>query len=178
MAAGGRRYLQGPPTRYHRIIISLIILPTKYHHIIINRSSYQHRGSSDHPIIQLSSSTFHNLIGFSFPSQDGRASAFLSWEEFADPAIYKIHFATRNYFRFCHHLGKLIQYFVAREQQQDTFYPFVEVVFEVNPYDTIAATIIIIIIIIITPLFPIEIFVCFYFLGEGSLSALPCTSSP
>ena len=82
------------------------------------------------------------------------------------------------FFRDALFTSKLIQYFVAREQQQDTFYPFVEVVFEVNPYDTIAATIIIIIIIIITPLFPIEIFVCFYFLGEGSLSALPCTSSP
>ena len=152
MAAGGRRYLQGPPTRYHRIIISLIIL--SYHHIIINRSSYQHR---DHPIIQLSSSTFHNLIGFSFPSQDGRASSFLSWEEFADPAIYKIHFATRNYFRFYHQreMSMLMKKnFVAREQQQDTFYPFVEVVFEVNPHDTTTT-------IIITPLFSIEIPVCF-----------------
>jgi len=50
-------------------------------------------------------------------NQDGRASDFLSWEDFGVPAVYKIHFATGNYFR---------------EQQQDTFYPFVEVVFEVK----------------------------------------------
>ena len=31
--------------------------------------------------------------------QDGRASSFLTWEDFGLPAVYKIHFATSNYFR-------------------------------------------------------------------------------
>ena len=33
--------------------------------------------------------------------QDGRASSFLTWEDFGLPAVYKIHFATASYFRFC-----------------------------------------------------------------------------
>jgi len=49
-------------------------------------------------------------------NDDGRASNFLSWEDFK-PGTYKMHFATGQYFK-----GK----------NTETFYPFAEVVFEIK----------------------------------------------
>jgi len=49
-------------------------------------------------------------------NDDGRASNFLSWEDFR-PGTYKMHFATGQYFK---------------EKQTETFYPYAEVVFEIK----------------------------------------------
>merc|ERR1719412_1106290 len=49
-------------------------------------------------------------------NEDGRASNFLSWEDFK-PGTYKMHFATGQYFK---------------EKNTETFYPFAEVVFEIK----------------------------------------------
>jgi len=49
-------------------------------------------------------------------NDDGRASNFLSWEDFK-PGTYKMHFATGQYFQ---------------EKKTETFYPFAEVVFEIK----------------------------------------------
>ena len=45
-------------------------------------------------------------------NDDGRASNFLSWEDFR-PGTYKMHFATGQYFK---------------EKQTETFYPYAEVI--------------------------------------------------
>jgi len=51
-------------------------------------------------------------------NDDGRASNFLSWEEF-QPGTYKMHFSTGQYFK---------------DRATETFYPYAEVVFEIkNP---------------------------------------------
>lgn len=52
-------------------------------------------------------------------NDDGRASNFLSWDEFK-PGTYKMHFATGEYFK---------------EQKTETFYPYAEVVFEIKDPD-------------------------------------------
>jgi len=49
-------------------------------------------------------------------NEDGRASNFLSWEQF-QPGTYKMHFSTGQYFK---------------ERATETFYPFAEVVFEIK----------------------------------------------
>merc|ERR1712117_76373 len=49
-------------------------------------------------------------------NDDGRASNFLSWEDFK-PGTYKMHFATGQYYK---------------EKQTETFYPYAEVVFEIK----------------------------------------------
>merc|ERR1711971_744015 len=49
-------------------------------------------------------------------NEDGRASAFLTWEQFT-PGTYKMHFATGQYFR---------------GQEIESFYPYAEVVFEIK----------------------------------------------
>merc|ERR1712038_180836 len=49
-------------------------------------------------------------------NDDGRASNFISWEDFK-PGTYKMHFATGRYFK---------------EKNTETFYPFAEVVFEIK----------------------------------------------
>lgn len=49
-------------------------------------------------------------------NQDGRASAFLSWEQF-EATTYRMRFDTKDYFH-----GK----------GQDTFYPYADVVFEIK----------------------------------------------
>merc|ERR1712098_781009 len=49
-------------------------------------------------------------------NDDGRASKFLSWDEFK-PGTYKMHFATGEYFK---------------QQKVETFYPYAEVVFEIK----------------------------------------------
>ena len=52
----------------------------------------------------------HFVIG-RVTNDDGRASNFLSWEDFK-PGTYKMHFATGPYFK---------------EKNTETFYPFAEV---------------------------------------------------
>ena len=52
----------------------------------------------------------HIVIG-RVTNEDGRASNFLSWEDFK-PGTYKMHFATGQYFK---------------EKNTETFYPFAEV---------------------------------------------------
>jgi len=47
---------------------------------------------------------------------DGRASNFLSWEQF-QPGTYKMHFSTGQYFK---------------ERATETFYPYAEVIFEIK----------------------------------------------
>jgi len=49
-------------------------------------------------------------------NDDGRASNFLSWEEF-QPGTYKMHFSTGQYFK---------------DRATETFYPYAEVVFEIK----------------------------------------------
>jgi len=49
-------------------------------------------------------------------NDDGRASNFLSWEDFR-PGTYKMHFSTGQYFK---------------ERATETFYPYAEVVFEIK----------------------------------------------
>jgi len=49
-------------------------------------------------------------------NEDGRASAFLSWENF-HPGTYKLHFNTGEYYA---------------KTNTSTFYPFAEVVFEIR----------------------------------------------
>lgn len=51
---------------------------------------------------------------------DGRASNFLSWEEFT-PGTYKMHFSTGQYFK---------------ARATETFYPYAEVVFEIKNPDS------------------------------------------
>ena len=55
----------------------------------------------------------HIVIG-RVTNGDGRASNFLSWEDFK-PGTYKMHFATGQYFK---------------EKNTETFYPFAEVSFQ------------------------------------------------
>ena len=47
---------------------------------------------------------------------DGRAAGFVSWQEFG-PGVYKMNFAVEDYFS---------------RQNKETFYPYVEVVFDIK----------------------------------------------
>ena len=51
------------------------------------------------------------LLCFRVTNADGRASNFLSWEQF-QPGTYKMHFSTGQYFK---------------ERATETFYPYAEV---------------------------------------------------